>query len=218
MKKYKDYVLLLLIFLGILFRGSFNKLMIWVNPHLNDERICQNYDESSQNKLENLEEMLEINTVSNDLIVTKVKYRNIYDYKKTLNIYKGFKNGVTVGSAVFSKDGLVGQVIKTYDYYSLVELVTNKDSNISVRINDSIGILKWLNDKMVVTNLTGSDVINENDSIVTSGLGVIPENIYVGKVKSINYSKTELERTVEVELGVNLNNIDYLYVWGISND
>mgnify|MGYP000540128707 FL=1 len=126
-----------------------------------------------------------------DLQVSRVKYRNVYEYSDTLTIYKGFKNNVFVNDVVLNNDGLIGIVTKTYDYYSIVTLITNKNSNISVKINDAIGILKTINNTLVVTDINNYEKVNVDDEIYTSGLGNLPDNIYIGKVKSINLNILE---------------------------
>ena len=147
-----------------------------------------------------------------DLQVSRVKYRNVYEYSDTLTIYKGFKNNVFVNDIVLNNDGLIGIVTKTYDYYSIVTLITNKNSNISVKINDAIGILKTINNTLVVTNINNYEKVNVDDEIYTSGLGNLPDNIYIGKVKSINLNNTEIEKVVEVNINDRLEKLDYLFI------
>lgn len=212
-KKYKDYILLLIIFLLFIFSGSINRFLIAINPNLDTKNIELNYDKYLKDELDNIKKINNIEFNDDlDLQVSRVKYRNIYEYSDTLTIYKGFKNSVFVNDVVLNNDGLIGIVTKTYDYYSIVTLITNKNSNISVKINDAIGILKTINNTLVVTNINNYEKVNVDDEIYTSGLGNLPDNIYIGKVKSINLNNTEIEKVVEVNIKDRLEKLDYLFI------
>lgn len=212
-KKYKDYILLLIIFLLFIFSGSINRFLIAINPNLDTKNIELNYDKYLKDELDNIKKINNIEFNDDlDLQVSRVKYRNVYEYSDTLTIYKGFKNNVFVNDVVLTNDGLIGIVTKTYDYYSIVTLITNKNSNISVKINDAIGILKTINNTLVVTNINNYEKVNVDDEIYTSGLGNLPDNIYIGKVKSINLNNTEIEKVVEVNINDRLEKLDYLFI------
>lgn len=212
-KKYKDYILLLIIFLLFIFSGSINRFLIAINPNLDTKNIELNYDKYLKDELDNIKKINNIEFNDDlDLQVSRVKYRNVYEYSDTLTIYKGFKNSVFVNDVVLNNDGLIGIVTKTYDYYSIVTLITNKNSNISVKINDAIGILKTINNTLVVTNINNYEKVNVDDEIYTSGLGNLPDNIYIGKVKSINLNNTEIEKVVEININDRLEKLDYLFI------
>ncbi len=212
-KKYKDYILLLIIFLLFIFSGSINRFLIAINPNLDTKNIELNYDKYLKDELDNIKKINNIEFNDDlDLQVSRVKYRNVYEYSDTLTIYKGFKNNVFVNDVVLNNDGLIGIVTKTYDYYSIVTLITNKNSNISVKINDAIGILKTINNTLVVTNINNYEKVNVDDEIYTSGLGNLPDNIYIGKVKSINLNNTEIEKVIEVNINDRLEKLDYLFI------
>lgn len=212
-KKYKDYILLLIVFLLFIFSGSINRFLIAINPNLDTKNIELNYDKYLKEELENIKKInnIEFNNDLN-LQVSRVKYRNVYEYSDTLTIYKGFKNNVFVNDVVLNNGGLIGIVTKTYDYYSIVTLITNKSSNISVKINDAIGILKVIDNTLVVTNINNYEKVNIDDEIYTSGLGNLPDNIYIGKVKSINLNNTEIEKVIEVDLNDRLEKLDYVFI------
>ena len=212
-KKYKDYILLLIIFLLFIFSGSINRFLIAINPNLDTKNIELNYDKYLKDELDNIKKINNIEFNDDlDLQVSRVKYRNVYEYSDTLTIYKGFKNNVFVNDVVLNNDGLIGIVTKTYDYYSIVTLITNKNSNISVKINDAIGILKTINNTLVVTNINNYEKVNVDDEIYTSGLGNLPDNIYIGKVKSINLNNTEIEKVILVDINDRLEKLDYLFI------
>lgn len=218
-KKYKDYIILLGVFLLFLFVSQVNRFLTAINPNLDTSKIVINYDKHLKEELDNIKKINDIKFDDNlDIIVSRVKYRDVYEYSNTLTIFKGTKNNVNVGDAVLTNNGLVGIISKTYDYYSVVSLITNKKSNISVKINDAVGVLKLENGKLVVTSINNYKNISIGDEIYTSGLGNLPDNIYVGKVKKVSLNDTEIEKVIEVDIENRLDTLDYLFIWRINHD
>lgn len=218
-KKYKDYIILLGVFLLFLFASQVNRFLTAINPNLDTSKIVINYDKHLKEELDNIKKINNIEFDDNlDIIVSRVKYRDVYEYSNTLTIFKGTKNNVNVGDAVLTNNGLVGIISKTYDYYSVVSLITNKKSNISVKINDAVGVLKLENGKLVVTSINNYKNISIGDEIYTSGLGNLPDNIYVGKVKSVSLNDTEIEKVIKVDIENRLDTLDYLFIWRINHD
>ena len=218
-KKYKDYIILLGVFLLFLFASQVNRFLSAINPNLDTSKIVINYDKHLKEELDNIKKINDMEFDDNlDIIVSRVKYRDVYEYSNTLTIFKGSKNNVNVGDAVLTNNGLVGVISKTYDYYSVVSLITNKKSNISVKINDAVGVLKLENSKLVVTSINNYKNISIGDEIYTSGLGNLPDNIYVGKVKKVSLNNTEIEKVIEVDIENRLDTLDYLFVWRLNHD
>ncbi len=212
-KKYKDYILLLGIFLLFILANNINRFLIFINPNLDDTKIVIDYNNYLKEELDNIKKINDIKINDDlDLKVSRVKYRDVYEYTNTITIFKGFKNGVFKGDVVLNNEGLIGVVTKTYDYYSIVTLITNKDSNISVKINDAIGILKVINNNLVVTNINNYELINKEDKIYTSGLGNLPENIYIGIVEDVFLNETEIEKFASVNINSRLDKLDYLFI------
>ena len=212
-KKYKDYIILLGVFLLILFSSSINRFLSMFDNNLNIDSINNNYCEILES---DYKELLKANDfkINNglNLIMSKVYLRNIYEFKNTVMIYKGKEDGIVEGMAVISDMGLIGVVDNTLASSSEVRLITNKSSNISVKVGDNYGILKMADGVLVVSNLQTYDVINIGDKVYTSGIGNLPGDIYVGEVTKINVNATEIEKIVEVKPGVDLDNINYVLV------
>ncbi len=212
-KKNRDYILLLGVFLLTLFSNSLNNILVSFNPNLKQDNIYNNYDKVLEKEIKEINENNALAYKNLNLTLSRVKYRDVYDFMNTLTIYKGFLDGVSVNDAVLTNNGLVGVIEKTFAHYSVVRLIINEQSNISVKINNSIGVLKFQNNKLIVSNINNYENINIGDLIYTSGLGNIDEGIYVGKVKNIKLNNTEIEKIIEVSINEPLENINYLYIW-----
>lgn len=211
--KYKDYILLIIVFLIILLSGSVSKLLIKTDNKLNYEKMESNYCSSIEKDYNELLKSNEfLNNSSLNLIISKVMFRDIYEFSDYITIYKGSNNDIKEGMPVIDDNGLIGIISSVKKNTSIVKLITNKSTNISVKINDSYGILKSLDGKVFVSDFSYYDNINIGDKIYTSGIGNIKGDIYIGEVIDIKLNETEIEKIVEVKLASNINKLNYLYV------
>lgn len=201
------YIGLLLILLLIIFHNR-----IYINGYLNNE-INNIYCEKIKDDLNEYKDSLLI--YKNNKYLTKVKYRDIYNYRNELLVYKGYKDGVNKDLGVVDNNILVGVISKTYSNSSIVRLITNKDSKISIKINDNYGILKY-NNRLYIDDIDG--VVNLGDIVYTSGLGQIIENIKVGTVTNIIFDNNGINKIIEVEPFFNIHKLNYLYILGDIND
>lgn len=199
----KSYIILIIGFILLIIYSEINNRLI------DNSNIVVNYNKYLESELETLRDFKVDDKL--DLVLSKIKYRNMYG--SDLVIYRGFNDFLKKGDAVLTNDGLVGIVKKTYKDSSIVDLITSRDSAISVKINDEYGILKCINNNMVVTDINNYSNISIGDKIYTSGLGNINKDIYVGIVKDIKLNNTGIEKIIYVDIGNRLNNLNYLYIW-----
>ena len=199
----KSYIILIIGFILLIIYSEINNRLI------DNSNIVVNYNKYLESELETLRGFNVDDKL--DLVLSKIKYRNMYG--SDLVIYRGFNDFLKKGDAVLTNDGLVGIVKKTYKDSSIVDLITSRDSAISVKINDEYGILKCINNNMVVTDINNYSNISIGDKIYTSGLGNINKDIYVGIVKDIKLNNTGIEKIIYVDIGNRLNNLNYLYIW-----
>ena len=212
-KKYKDYIILLIVFLLIIFGSNINVFLRSFDNNLNSDNINNNYCTSLEN---DYNELLKINdfkiTSELNLVVSKVMLRDIYEFSDTLTIYKGTNSGIKEGNAVITDKGLIGVVSKVNKESSVVELITNKSSNISVRIGSSYGILNMQDNSLIVSDLSMYDDVFIGEEVYTSGIGNLPGDIYIGNVIDIKANNTEIEKILEVSPVVDLSTINYVMV------
>ncbi len=212
-KKYKDYIILLIVFLLIIFGSNINAFLRSFDNNLNSNNINNNYCTSLEN---DYNELLKINdfkiTSELNLVVSKVMLRDIYEFSDTLTIYKGTNAGIKEGNAVITDKGLIGVVSKVNKESSVVELITNKSSNISVRIGSSYGILNMQDNSLIVSDLSMYDDVFIGEEVYTSGIGNLPGDIYIGNVIDIKANNTEIEKILEVSPVVDLSMINYVMV------
>ena len=195
------YLTLLIIYILLLSKDSILGLIKEKKPDLNN--IKEAYYEK---EYQDLAKIVGISYEDYEIKYGKVILRNIYDFYNKIDINLG-SDKIKVGDIVLN-----GVVSKTYKNYSSVELLTNNEINISVKINDSYGILKSANNKIKVEDVKLNEQINIGDKIYTSGLTSIKPNILIGTVKNVLKGSLELEYEIEVEPSVNFYNINYIGV------
>ena len=200
------YLTLLIIYILLLSKDSILGLVKEKKPDLSN--IKEAYYEK---EYQDLVKMLDISYENYEIKYGKVILRNIYDFYNKIDINLG-SDKIKVGDIVLNEDGLIGVVSKTYKNYSTVELLTNNEINISVKINDSYGILESANNKIKIEDVKLNEQINAGDKIYTSGLTSIKPNILIGTVKNVLKGSLELEYEIEVEPSVNFYNINYIGV------
>lgn len=212
-RKYKDFLILLSIFFVFLFRNSINEIITIVSHNFNfaNANIYINTALAEENNA--LKEMLDFkNDITYDFEISRVKYRDVLEFSDSFQIFKGKKQGIEKGMAVINEKGLVGTISYVDKATSKVELIINKNSNISVKMNDVYGILKYRDNKLIVSDIASRGIINVGDEIYTSGLGNLPGDIYIGKVEEVLMDDLGIEQTAIVSPAVDFNKVSYLVV------
>lgn len=140
--------------------------------------------------------------------IAKVVNRNIYDLSDNIIINIGSSDGVNTGMPVINSEGLVGIVGTVKETFSYVNLLTDPDTVVSVKINNSFGIYK----KNLVEKLKYEDNVTEGDIVFTSGLTNVPANIPIGKVENVSSDKKQIEKTAKIDLLFNIRDLDFVIV------
>jgi len=207
LKKNWFYIALIIIYLLFLGKDFLFKL-----PKVNIDNLPAIKENFYEAEYEKLTKQLDLKINKYELLYSKIVYRDIYEFYDNITILKGKNAELKPGNIIINNEGLIGVINKTYENYSTVNLLTNKDTNISVKINNSYGILRSSNNKLYVENIKLLDEIGENDKVYTSGLTSTPENILVGTVKNIKKDNLELEYIIEITPIVNFHNLNYVGV------
>jgi rod shape-determining protein mreC len=144
--------------------------------------------------------------------------RDFSNYSKVVVINIGKNNGIESGMTVVAEGGLVGYVVSVEDNSSKVQTIIDTASAVSaafVNTEKSLvtrGILDS-KDRVKGTYIDNDVVVNEGDSIVTSGIGgIYPKNINIGKVKEIVNTQNKTNRYVYIETAVDFDNLNNVLV------
>lgn len=160
-----------------------------------------------------------LNIPESDYEVTygKIILRDIYEFYDEITINVGTSSGIKVQDLVINELGVIGVIKEAHKNSSVVELLTNKDMELSVRVGSSYGILSSKDEKIIIKNIKLNETIKEGDTVYTSGLTSIPKDIKIGTIKSISKDNLELEYILEVESLSRLEDINYVAILSGGN-
>jgi cell shape-determining protein MreC len=206
-KLIKNNYLFIILFILIIIKDPIYRLYK-IKDNIYTPLVCS-IKEDDYNKL------LEFNEIDyiyeSNYINTYIIYKDIYNYMNEITIRGGKDKNLSNNVVVYDNTllGIIDRVDKTS---SIVKLLTNKRSKISVKINDEIGVLQYIKGNLIVNNISNYSNIKIGDMIYTSGLGIVKENIYIGTVKDIKFDNKNIGKIIYVDYQLNIKDIDYVTV------
>ncbi len=206
MKKNYFYFFLIIIYLLFL---SKDMIMGFFKPNIGNFIDKEAYYEM---EYKDLSKLLDIPYDNYNVTYSKLINRDIYEFYDKVTILKGKKDDIRVGSLVVDQMGVVGLIKKCYDNYSEVTLLSSSNMALSVKVNNSYGILSGENGDIIVKNIKGEDEITIGTKVYTSGLTSIKGGILVGSVEEIKKDSLGLEYILKINPSSNLTNLSYVGV------
>jgi rod shape-determining protein MreC len=181
------------------------KNKIYYNYYLENKRL---------RRLLSLKENIKFATISGEVI----SY-NPTNWIYSFTVDKGRKDGVKVGLAVISYEGLVGRVYKVGENYSCILTILDRNMNVGACLPEKniAGILRGYREEYCLLEYLppGSD-IKLGEEVVTSGLGFqVPYGIPIGKVVEVR-KKINEPIYVKVKPFSNFNNLKEVLI--LKND
>lgn len=138
-------------------------------------------------------------------------------------ISKGESDGIRAGMPVIVSDGvLVGKVEEAHRTSAKVSLITDPDSSVNVEDigTGAPGIVKGAYGLGLIMDMVEqSDVLNEGDTISTSGLGgMFPKGFLIGQVGQIVNTPDKLFQQAVVKPAANYSKLDVVFAVKSSLD
>ncbi len=203
------YISLIIIYLIFLTKDSFIGLINNKDDIANSK--CTLLNNSIIEDYEKLLNFMNLTENKQELIYSKVITREIYEFYDKITITKNENDNIKKGDIVINEYGLIGTISKVNKNSCEVSLITSNDTNISVKVGESYGILYSKDHKLKIKNMKIEGSIKEGDEVYTSGLTLVPVGIKIGKVKNIKKDELELEYILDIE-SISLHNLKYLGV------
>lgn len=197
------------------------------NEELKEEvaQLQQKIIELQFSQLE-LSELRELSDALNYVTVEKT-YHHVtadvisLDGSNWFNIFtinKGAAQGVVRDSVVVNGDGLVGRVLEVGDDWAKVIGIIDESSNVSFKIFRDQG-LNYLGvlDGDGMGGLEGYMLdpeakISEGDLLITSGIGLYPAGITLGKISEVVSDADSLLKKIKIQPSVNFKDIEKVLV------
>lgn len=220
---------------GVIYRAS-NKVADWFSFVTHFSEIKQeNKDLKSQNSSMK-RKVSDYDALKNkyDILSKKLNYQDQntqYNYKNcnvigrvpqdndSIIIDMGTKDGIKIGLAVITEDGLVGKVIDVKSTYSIVGTLNNVNISVGAmnrRSRDNSGIVSGYEDDnnnklAIIKELPQNADIKKDDEIITYGT-VYPVDIPIGKVISVGKDAATVSTTAVIKPYVDFNKLEQVSV------
>ena len=131
-------------------------------------------------------------------------------------INQGSNSGVKKNDPVLSSKGVIGKIIAVSDDHSSVQLISDGNFRLSVKImpSESEGIMRWKNNQICeIFEVKKTAEVNIGDIVLTSDLSsYFPPNLPVGEVVSIYDKSDSFNKIVRLELYTDLSTINQLFI------
>ncbi len=129
----------------------------------------------------------------------------------------GEDQGIIAGQSVIIGNLLVGQVRDVYKTTSRVRLVTNQQSNVMAMDQNTSakGLVHGSLEGVVMEEILENESVNVGDVIVCWS-SEIPEGLVIGEIRQVEDQPTASTRKVYIETGLNLEDLNYVFV--ITNE
>ena len=149
-------------------------------------------------------------------IVAQVVGRHPTNWYRSLLIAKGKRDGIVSGMGVITPLGAIGRVFKVNRAFSVVRLITDRDSAITAvvqRTRDE-GIVQGVeNGQAVMKYLPPLSSVKTGDIVVTSGLdGRFPKGMVIGIIKRVEKRVATPFRSATLTLHADFSRLEEVVV------
>lgn len=213
----KNWFIIAILLIFILFLSKDHLLGFISNTKDLQEFIYDTKLEYYKEEYMEMQSLLNIPESDYEVTYGKIILRDIYGFYDEITINVGTSSGIKVQDLVINELGVIGVIKEAHKNSSVVELLTNQDMELSVRVGSSYGILSSKDEKIIIKNIKLNETIKEGDTVYTSGLTSIPKDIKIGTIKSISKDNLELEYILEVESLSRLEDINYVAILSGGN-
>lgn len=217
---YKNSLIVIVFIFAFIFKGYLYKFIGNLENFLAPDVIYEvetsiltSENKNLKEEIFRLKENIELEQYAN--YNYKITRLLITSYEDILNkgiVLLGKSDGIVKNMIVVNNQGLIGIIDEVYKDYSVVNFITGS-KNISVKINDNLGIIGSYNNKnktFLINKIDNYANVNINDEVYTSSYSIYPEDVYLGKVIKISNENYDLEKYVEVKSNIDLYNTYYV--------
>lgn len=131
---------------------------------------------------------------------------------------KGLRHNVRVGNTVVVGNNLIGEVTQVSANLSKVNLVNNSSLSFTARTeNGAVGIIKGggvltLDNVLLSENIRVGELVLTKGDVDQEGIGT-PQDLIVGKIKSVEKNPSDLFQKAKIESLVNFAKLSTVFVY-----
>lgn len=130
----------------------------------------------------------------------------------------GVNEGVQVGDAVLTSDGLIGRITESWSGLSRATLITDPNQAVACEVETTgvNGILRFVpapRPRLLLTAVAMADTVRVGEAVVTSDLSLrFPRGLPVGTVTRIDRDATGLMQEIEIKPAARLARLRHAFV------
>ena len=137
-------------------------------------------------------------------------------WMNVFTINRGSESGIRENDIVVYGSGLVGRVISTSRGWSKVSSITDESNKASFSVVgklDLIGVIEKSEDGLLNGFMLDNKAkIEEGDSLITSGLGIYPAGLEIGKITKIKYDSNAQLLRVKIKTSTDFRTLQKVSV------
>ncbi len=137
-------------------------------------------------------------------------------FVRSISIGAGSDRGLAYGMPVVSETGLVGRIVEVNATFSRVQLITDPQSAVNVRLQDSRAeglVVAQANSELQVDLISHEAQVSPGELVLTSGLGgLFPPDIPVGHIVSVRSRDFELFQQAVLDPAVNFEELEIVLI------
>lgn len=181
------------------------------NDRLKQQLTAAELSAGELQELERLSKALHYKGISDsgDIVSAKVVTMDGTNWMNIFTIDVGTESGVAEGDIVVNGDGLVGRVTSCGKGWAKVHAIIDQSSKITFKVSGNlqmIGVVEGTVDGRLSGFMLDSNAkVAEGDRLQTSGIGVFPEGIEIGKITKVKYDSDKQLQTVSIKPSVDFN-------------
>ena len=185
---------------------------------LNREVIRNKLSEAELEELRNLSKVLGYENVTPDysLVTADVAAMDGSNWFNLFTINTGTEKGIYKDAVVVNGDGLIGRVLDTGPGWSKVISVIDESNSVSFKVSRDMQLLGILSGdgkgELAGYMIDPKAAVVDGDVLITSGMGMYPEGIPIGKVKKVAWNNDTLLKTVTIEPSAYFKNLQKVTV------
>jgi len=150
---------------------------------------------------------------SDSLIAGTVLGHDFDRIVNTLIVDVGSRDGVRKNMAVITAEGLVGKVFDVYPSSCSVQIIKDMNSRISAVAGGINGIIRWEGGPYLkMFGLPLTKVPETGEKVYTTGFGLYPGGLYIGRVASRSSDEIEEYASINVESEVDFSAIHEVFI------
>ncbi|MEL7658798.1 MAG: rod shape-determining protein MreC [Bacillota bacterium] len=185
---------------------------------LNRQIIQSKLTEAELTELRNLSNILGYDNVAANYnyVTADVVAMDGSNWFNLFTINAGSEDGIYKDAVVINGDGLIGRILEVGPDWAKVISVIDESNSVSFKVFRDMQLLGILSGDGV-GGLEGYMIdpeaaVIEGDILITSGMGMYPEGIPIGKVKKVEWNNDTLLKTITIEPSAYFKNLQKVTV------